>query len=205
MRNTGAPWCHMGCSGDWTPPVRKTKIFSCLVVSNTRTVSGFVSICLWEDAHTEVAPIVNALHVQEKPPPRPTYHTQCDLCLRGFRRHTCTQTAAGFDIRPQCSDEVGKLSDFMRFPDNQVTWERKAKGSFFVCFFFFYGWIRSSRQRGRWGEEKDSWSVRVYGAVEESNIIHACHAIRLGTVQVQRGRCCVREKNCELTSWREQV
>lgn len=81
----------------------------------------------------------------------------------------------------------------------------KSKRVVFCFFCFFYGWIRSSRQRERWGEEKDSWSVRVYGAVEESNIIHACHAIRLGTVQVQRGRCCVREKNCELTSWREQV
>lgn len=99
----------------------------------------------------EVAPIVNTPHVREKPPPWPTNPTQCDLCLQGFQRHTCTQTAAGFDIRPQCSDEVGKLSDFMCFPDNRVTWERKAKGS---VRFLWLNKVKSAERavRGRKGQ-----------------------------------------------------
>lgn len=87
------------------------------------------------------------------------------------KAHLHTNSCCGFDARPRCSDRVGRLSNVMCFSDNRVTWECKVRVD------SFYGWIRSSQQRDQWEKEKDSWSLRVHAALEDSNIIHACHAI----------------------------
>lgn len=47
------------------------------------------------------------------------------------KAHLHTNSCWGFEIRPQCSDSAGKVSNFF-FLDNRITWECKVRaGSFY--------------------------------------------------------------------------